>query len=67
MVGHDMHFISFANYPIWKYMETPPLGSIEQYPGKQAETAAEILFSLIEKSSQPTPKEIIFKSKLILK
>lgn len=66
-IGQDIHFISFANYPLWNYMENPPLGSIEQYPGKQAEAAAEILFQNIENKSEVVPQEIIFNSKLILK
>lgn len=66
-IGKDIHFISFANYPLWKYMENPPLGSIEQYPGEQAKAAAEILFNNLENKEDTYPQEIIFKSKLILK
>lgn len=66
-VGQEMHFISFANYPLWQYIENTPLGSIEQYPGEQAKAAAEILFDIINKKVTAEPKEIIFKSKLILK
>ncbi|MFZ4863856.1 LacI family DNA-binding transcriptional regulator [Sphingobacterium sp. Mn56C] len=68
-VGQEMHFISFANYPLWKYMESPPLGSIEQYPGEQGEKAAEILFKLLEKPEEEpwVPQQVVLKSKLILK
>lgn len=67
VVGQDIHFISFANYPLWKYMENPPLGSIEQYPGAQAEAAAKLLFDNIDKKTDIEPKSIAFSSKLILK
>lgn len=66
-VGQEIHFISFANYPLWNYMENPPLGSIEQYPGEQGKTAAEILFNILSNKEAIKPQEIIFKSKLIIK
>lgn len=66
-VGQDMHFISFANYPLWKYMENPPLASIEQYPDEQGKKAAEILFKILESKEKIEPQEVIFASKLILK
>lgn len=67
IVGQDMHFISFANYPLWKYMENPPLASIEQYPDEQGKKAAEILFEILESKEKVEPQEIIFSSKLVLK
>lgn len=66
VVNQDIHFISFANYPFWKYIENPPMGSIEQYPDKQAEKAAEILFNIIEHKGDVTHEDIVFDSKLIL-
>ena len=64
VLNQDMFFISFANYPIWHYMENPPMGSIEQFPGKQGLKAAEVLFELIEKKSE-IPKQYVFSSELI--
>lgn len=66
VVNQDIHFISFANYPFWKYIENPPMGSIEQYPDKQAEKAAEILFNIIEQKGDTVHEDVIFDSKLIL-
>lgn len=67
-VGQDMHFISFANYPLWKYMENPPLGSIEQYPDEQGKKAAELLFEILDNGeANNIPKDVKFDSKLILK
>ena len=66
-VGQEMHFISFANYPLWKYMENPPLGSIEQYPDEQGKKAAELLFEILDNKSERKPQEVVFQSNLILK
>ncbi len=66
-VGQEMHFISFANYPLWKYMENPPLGSIEQYPDEQGKKAAELLFEILDNKLERKPQEFVFQSNLILK
>lgn len=63
----DIYFISYANYPLWKYMENPPMGSIEQDPDKQARKAAEILFEHIGAKEDTPPQTVVFKSKLVLK
>ena len=63
----DVFFISYANYPLWKYMENPPMGSIEQYPDQQARKAAEILFKHIVAKEHLAPETVIFESKLVLK
>lgn len=68
ILNQDMFFISYANYPLWKYMDNPPMGSIEQYPENQAQKAAEILFDCIEKKEYTnTPQHVVFPSKLSLK
>lgn len=66
-VGKDIHFISFANYPLWSYMENPPMGSIEQHPKAQGKTAAEILFNILSSKEEIEPKEVVFNSMLVLK
>ncbi|MFD1768517.1 LacI family DNA-binding transcriptional regulator [Sphingobacterium suaedae] len=63
----DIYFISYANYPLWKYMENPPMGSIEQYPDQQARKAAEMLFENIGAKEELTPETVVFESKLVLK
>src|SRR5690606_26506219 len=68
VLNQDMYFISYANYPLWKYMDNPPMGSIEQYPEQQAHRAAEILFDCIDKKEYvETPQEVVYPSKLVLK
>lgn len=64
----DIFFISYANYPLWKYMENPPMGSIEQYPDQQARKAAEILFKHIgADDTEGASETVVFESKLVLK
>lgn len=64
-LNQDIHFISYANYPLWKYMENPPMASIEQFPGKQGKKAAELLFELIDATERPDPVKVVFESRLI--
>lgn len=64
-LNQDIHFISYANYPLWKYMENPPMACIEQFPEKQGRKAAEMLFELLEAKEKPAPTKVVFKSRLI--
>lgn len=64
-LNQDIHFISYANYPLWKYMESPPMASIEQFPGNQGKKAAELLFELIGSAEGREPVQITFPSRLV--
>jgi len=64
-LNQDIHFISYANYPLWTYIENPPLASIEQFPGDQGRKAAELLFQLMEITGRPEPTRITFPSRLV--
>jgi DNA-binding LacI/PurR family transcriptional regulator len=65
-LGHDIQIISFANYSLWKYMDNPPLASIEQYPAEQGAKAATVLFELLDnKDLESMHKDHIFASKLV--
>jgi len=72
IVNQDIYFISYANYPIWKYMENPPMASIEQFPGKQGALASQMLFELMDHNVEGGVDEdniegqrIVLKSKLV--
>src|SRR5690606_26029562 len=65
VINQDIFFISFANFPIWDHIENKPMASIEQFPDKQAEKAAEILFDLINHGSTETESYIVYPSRLI--
>ncbi|QEC79695.1 LacI family DNA-binding transcriptional regulator [Mucilaginibacter ginsenosidivorax] len=70
VVNRDISFISFANSPIWSFMDNSPMASIEQFPQKQGVKAAEILFELIagrneETSSAPAFNQVIFDSSMV--
>lgn len=64
-LNQDIHFISYANYPLWTYMENPPMASIEQFPGEQGKKAAELLFGLIDAVKRPDPIKVTFESRLV--
>ena len=71
LINKDIFFISFANLPIWTYMNDKLMGSIEQFPYKQGEKAAEILFSLLEtpaghSAELPVYQQFTFDAELIL-
>ncbi|QXV66947.1 LacI family DNA-binding transcriptional regulator [Mucilaginibacter sp. 21P] len=57
-VNKDISFISFANLPIWEYMDSVPLASIEQFANKQSSMAAGFLFKLINNAASPNPVEL---------
>lgn len=65
VLNQDIFFISYANYPLWQYMENPPMGRIEQFPGMQARKAAEILFNRIDDADVEN-QQIVFKSRLVM-
>ena len=64
-LNQDVHFISYANYPLWKYIENPPMASIEQFPGEQGRKAAELLFELISDTPPKEPVQVTFRSRLV--
>lgn len=47
-INKDICFESYANLPITKYLEFPPLASVEQYTYDQGKKATKILFDLLE-------------------
>jgi len=65
VINQNIFFISFANFPIWNHIENKPMASIEQFPGKQAEKAAEILFDLIRDGEALKDNLIVYPSRLI--
>ncbi len=65
VLNQDIFFISYANYPLWQYMENPPMGRIEQFPGMQARKASEILFERID-NTEIVDQQIVFKSRLVM-
>jgi DNA-binding LacI/PurR family transcriptional regulator len=64
----DIFFVSYANLSITKYLENPPMASIEQYPTKQGGRAAEILLSLISSDNpdELKPQNILIQGELVV-
>jgi LacI family transcriptional regulator len=47
-VNQEIEFVSFSNAPITKYMQYPPLASVEQFPAIQGQRAINTLLDLIK-------------------
>lgn len=46
-INKDIEFVSYANMPLIHYIEHIPSASVEQFPDRQGQKAAEILFDLL--------------------
>lgn len=67
-INKDICFVSYANLPVTRYVDFPPLASVEQFPFEQGARATELLFKLIHQKSsgQELPFEnVVLQSKLI--
>lgn len=68
-INEDISFVSFANLPLYAYMENPPLASVEQFPFEQGQKAAEILWQLLdENKEEPVEKlnQVVLESRLVV-
>ena len=68
-INKDISFVSYANLPVTRYVDFPPLASVEQFPAEQGTRATELLFKLIHQKSsdQELPFEnVVLQSKLIV-
>lgn len=66
-INTELSFVSFANISINHYLDAYPLASVEQFPYRQGEKAAEVLLDLLEK--QPVPEnhvQLVLGTELIL-
>ena len=51
-VNKDICFVSYANLSITRYLEMPPMASVEQYPFEQGSQAASILMDILQKNDR---------------
>lgn len=68
-INEDIEFVSYANLPIINYMDHTPIASVEQFPYKQGEKAAEILLDLINQPAQDTAQayyNVLVESELVI-
>lgn len=68
-INKDISFVSYANLPVTRYVDFPPLASVEQFPFEQGARATELLFKLINQKSlgHDLPYEnVVLQSKLIV-
>jgi len=69
-INQDISFVSFANLPVYNYMENPPLASVEQFPYRQGQRATELLLEVLTGSkgnrAQGPYKKIILEPRLFI-
>ena len=68
-INKDIFFGSYANLPIIRYLDDPPIVSVEQFPFEQAEKATDILLQLInrkENNLTNLPQKIVLEGELVL-
>ncbi len=62
----DVIFIGHGNLPFTKYIDNPPIASIEQFPQKTGEMAAELFLDIIKKDQEkPAYRNLRIESILI--
>ncbi|WP_276482427.1 LacI family DNA-binding transcriptional regulator [Paraflavitalea pollutisoli] len=68
VLNKDLTVISYANLPITNYLESPPLASVEQFPYRQGEAAAELLMDLVlNKTGNPVPhQQVMIEGQLVV-
>ena len=67
--GHEqICFAGYGNIPMTRYLDHPPVVSIEQFPQQQAERATQILLKLIEAKDAPVDiaNKVILEGKLAI-
>jgi LacI family transcriptional regulator len=67
-INQDIFFASYANLPITRYLDDPPVASVEQFPYLQAEKATSLLFRLINAGGDPEglERKLVLESKVVL-
>ncbi len=68
-INRDIIFVSYANSPMNYYMEFPPIASVEQYPFRQGQQAADVLLELLNSKDRPDSLpfyRIILESQLVI-
>ncbi len=64
-INQDIFFVSFSNLSFCKYLEQPPIASIEQFPYQMGAKAAQLLLSAFDSPETYIREEVIIKSKLV--
>lgn len=68
-INKDVTFVSYANVSVTRYLDFPPIASVEQFPYDQGSRATELLFKVLEQkgNGQDIPYEnVVLKSELIV-
>jgi LacI family transcriptional regulator len=69
-INKDISFVSFSNLPVYRYMENPPLASVEQFPYRQGQRATELVLEILHaakgKRAQGPFQKIILEPRLFI-
>ena len=68
-INKDITFVSYANVSVTRYLDFPPIASVEQFPYDQGARATELLFKVLDQkgNGQDIPYEnVVLKSELIV-
>jgi len=61
----NIGFVSFAHLPLCRYLDNPPLASVEQFPYEQGYKAMEMLYHLLNSREETPPNtQIVLESEL---
>jgi DNA-binding LacI/PurR family transcriptional regulator len=66
-INKDISFVTFSNFSFCKYLDNPPIATVEQFPGELGSQAAKLLLEAMENPDSYTPREIVIEPKLIVR
>lgn len=68
-IDKDISFVSYANVSLTRYLDHPPIASVEQFPYDQGARATELLFKLLNNKTNRADipyENVVLKSELIV-
>ncbi|MDI3322711.1 LacI family DNA-binding transcriptional regulator [Pinibacter soli] len=60
-VNKDLLFVSYVNLPMLPHLKFRPIASVEQYPFKQGQKAAQMLVELLQNKIENTERQMHYK------
>jgi len=70
-INKDISFVSYSNLPGVRYLDNPPIASVEQFPYQQGSKAAEILMGLLKQEPDATTstayENVVINGQLIIR
>lgn len=66
-INQDISFVTFSNLSFCRYLDNPPIATIEQFPSELGSKAADLLLEAMETPDTYHPREIVVEPKLIIR